>query len=650
MRKSLFCAIVASISAFAMAAGDGIVAVVTGVLDSGKMAIPSSWAEQFPQFESKFGSDFAAALLKPSGKIGSDGSPLYVWQDYVAGTDPTDTSSVFSASIVLVNGKVSIECRPHLDDAKAPRLYQVWGKKELTDTSWVKLTSNKFDGYHYFKVTVEMIGDEGVSNLPESGPIAATSVVGKFGRELLLEEGKITSNTRWGDFAFGENGPKIVFGGHHMVAYPVQSGDRLLINANDERPSYIALLSTGEILPYGYDPAQSGTWMQGEVARRKIMAGETQIIEIPQDGYVHVTTGYESEGYPNFPKRLEIVSGSSLLNLVSNMSQANALSTTLRGKGVVLYGDSFANYTNERLIADGLGCEVFKQGIGGCPVGNNTTANPLGLCSFERISLFPKTTRLIIVLGGVNDYCRSVKNGVRAFDPEKLGTMEDPPLSVEEMICESKKTTTFYQAYKTMLRNMQLLYPEAIILCVMPHKWFYLETSDPNKWSDRPVLAMDGKPKVDAMREIAESFSFPVCDLWRTSGVNEYNAYDRTLNEEGFWGHSSASQRDRDGSLILNSIMNCADRTDVKPVVTTGKNKDQIELGKWFLDLRSDNDVELTLEEAIESASAHFKENGVELKNRMHIVFRCDGVDVGYVLIDAASPHRSEAWQEIKVK
>lgn len=631
-------------------ADDGIVAVVTGILDSGKLAVPSSWAAQYPDFTKKFGSDFLSALLKPSGKKDAAGNSLYVWQDYVAGTDPTDESDVFRAAITLVNGKVSIECAPRVNDASVPRLYQVWGKKELTDTNWVKITTSKLDGYHYFKVTVELASDGGTTSLPADGPLMATSTESKFGRALSVDDGVVSSSRTWGDYAFGETSPTIVLSGRHAVSYAVKSGDRVLVTANDENPAYIALLTIGAVLPYGYNPAKSGTWMNGETARRKIMTGETQIIDIPQDGYMHVTTGYEIDGYPNFPKRLEIVSGSSLLNLIQNMAQAKGLSTTLRGKQVVLYGDSFANYTNERLIADGLGCEVFKQGIGGCPVGNDATAHPVGLCSFERISLFPKNTKLIIVLGGVNDYCRSVKNGVRAFDPEKLGTMEDAPLSIEEMLGASKKTTTFYQAYKTMLRNMQLLYPEATILCVMPHKWFYLETSDPNRWSDHPVLAMDAKPKVDAMREIAEAFSFPVCDLWRTSGVNEYNAYDRTLNEEGFWGHSSASQRDRDGSLILNSIMNCADRMDVKSVVTTGKNKDQIELGKWFLDLRSDNDVELTLEEAIESASARFKENGVELKNRMHIVFRRDGVDVGYVLIDAASPHRSEAWQEIKVK
>ena len=45
-------------------------------------------------FMAKFGSDFAASLTKPTGKKDPAGNPLQVWQDYVAGADPTDVDDV----------------------------------------------------------------------------------------------------------------------------------------------------------------------------------------------------------------------------------------------------------------------------------------------------------------------------------------------------------------------------------------------------------------------------------------------------------------------------------------------------------------------------------------------------------------------------
>ena len=119
--------------------------------------IPETWAQNYPNFVSKFGSDLAAALGKPTGKVGADGVPMLVWQDYVAGTDPTNERDVFTASITIVDGKVTISYSPELDDArKAMRKYAIWGKKDLMDTNWTEVQEGFEAEYNFFKVSVEM--------------------------------------------------------------------------------------------------------------------------------------------------------------------------------------------------------------------------------------------------------------------------------------------------------------------------------------------------------------------------------------------------------------------------------------------------------------------------------------------------------------
>ena len=130
--------------------------IITEVKGSA-VAIPETWAANYPGFAEKFGEDFTQALMKPSGKIGTGGTPMLVWQDYVAGTDPTDEKDVFTASITIVDGKVTISYTPELDDArKAMRKYTTWGKTSLMDTDWTEVQDGHEAEYNFFKVSVEM--------------------------------------------------------------------------------------------------------------------------------------------------------------------------------------------------------------------------------------------------------------------------------------------------------------------------------------------------------------------------------------------------------------------------------------------------------------------------------------------------------------
>ena len=134
----------------------GLVNIITEV-KGGVIAVPSSWADNYPTFTTKFGADFTKALSMKTGKKDGAGNDMLVWQDYVAGTDPTKPEDKFTASITVVEGKVTISYTPELDDArKALRKYTTWGKRSLFDTDWTEVQEGCEPEYNFFKVSVEM--------------------------------------------------------------------------------------------------------------------------------------------------------------------------------------------------------------------------------------------------------------------------------------------------------------------------------------------------------------------------------------------------------------------------------------------------------------------------------------------------------------
>ena len=137
---------------------DGLVAVISEVKGSEAISVPCSWTNSYPRFAEMFGTDFVAALTKPTGKTGANGVPLLVWQDYVAGTDPTDPTSEFSATIDFIDGHPMVTWSPKVEDAAFPRVYRIYGKESLNDADWTELSEDSLDGYNFFKVTVEMAG------------------------------------------------------------------------------------------------------------------------------------------------------------------------------------------------------------------------------------------------------------------------------------------------------------------------------------------------------------------------------------------------------------------------------------------------------------------------------------------------------------
>ena len=145
-------------SAVTPAQQTGLVNIIAEVTSGGPVAISSTWAEQYGDaFTAKFGNDFTVAITKPTGKRDGAGNAMLVWQDFVAGTDPTDEDDVFKADIAFdASGNPVISWTPELSEAEtAKRTYRKFGKVKLNDAEWVEVDGNEAD-YNFFKVSVEM--------------------------------------------------------------------------------------------------------------------------------------------------------------------------------------------------------------------------------------------------------------------------------------------------------------------------------------------------------------------------------------------------------------------------------------------------------------------------------------------------------------
>lgn len=134
----------------------GFVTVITEI-KGGAVAVPATWAANFPSYAEKFGSDFTASLTKPTGKKDAADNSLQVWQDYVAGTDPTDVNDTFRATISMVGDEPVVSWEPVLSSAEAAkRTYTIYGRQSLYSGDWTPVAAGHAKGYNFFKVTVEM--------------------------------------------------------------------------------------------------------------------------------------------------------------------------------------------------------------------------------------------------------------------------------------------------------------------------------------------------------------------------------------------------------------------------------------------------------------------------------------------------------------
>ena len=342
--------------------------------------------------------------------------------------------------------------------------------------------------------------------------------------------------------------------------------------------------------------------------------------------------------------------------LVSDLT--NNINNIFRMSSIKIYGDSLVVYIGWNNLKKLFGVESVMNGIGGVKVCNNDRVVNYGLCTLEKIASLPKNMKLLVIYGGANDNVETIETPHKV-DAELLGSISDEPLQIADMlnyritaanitnIKTPGRAQTFYQGYKTMLRNVMALYPDCHIICVTQHRYYYYVKPD-GGFSDTPVLRIGAYEKVKAIREIAEEYSVPVCDLWATSGVNDRNRRYTLVDLAGVLVHQTETTALREEALIINKILETAPKFEIPNYITT-KGEDIIEIKKWVVDVRHDTLCNvMTLQEAIQAFLKKTSDEGITLKNNMLLPFYyIDGyASKVYILTDYTRPSEIGSWEE----
>ncbi len=106
--------------------------------------VPYVWLDQYPTVLNAAGGNYENAALADY-----DGDGMLTWQEFVAGTVPSDSQSVFRSVIGVDAGKPGVSWVPNLG---AARVYSVFGRTNLYDAAWGPTNSRS----RFFRVDVQM--------------------------------------------------------------------------------------------------------------------------------------------------------------------------------------------------------------------------------------------------------------------------------------------------------------------------------------------------------------------------------------------------------------------------------------------------------------------------------------------------------------
>lgn len=359
-----------------------------------------------------------------------------------------------------------------------------------------------------------------------------------------------------------------------------------------------------------------------------------------------------------FSKKAEQAEQAEQADFASSSDLANNINNIFRNSQLKIYGDSLVVYIPWTNLQKMFSVKGVMNGVGGIKVCNNDKKVNYGLCSLERIATFPRNMKLLVIYGGANDVTET-ESPTYDIDPAKLGDINDEPLKIADMLnyrvtADNISNTntlgraqTFYQGYKTMLRNIMTLYPNCQIMCVTQHRYYYYVKAD-GGFSETPILRRDAYAKVKAIREIAEEYSVPVCDLWATSGVNDSNRRYTLIDAAGVLVHQTSAIALKEESLIINKILEIAPKFEI-PNYTTTNGEDIIEMKKWVVDVRDEVECNvMTLDEAIAAFVQKTTSETIELKNNMLLPFYHNTAFASkvYILKDYTQPSLTESWEE----
>ena len=138
--------------------------VISDVVTLPKAEVESFMAK-YPSLAAQVGGDAEAFAKLPSatGKDDANGNQMYVWQDILAGTDPTNPDDKFKiVDLKFEDGELKVFWSPDLNEngTKSVRAYTEYGRKELGGSEkWTDMKdvnpAEKND-YKFRKVTVDM--------------------------------------------------------------------------------------------------------------------------------------------------------------------------------------------------------------------------------------------------------------------------------------------------------------------------------------------------------------------------------------------------------------------------------------------------------------------------------------------------------------
>lgn len=179
----------------------------------------------------------------------------------------------------------------------------------------------------------------------------------------------------------------------------------------------------------------------------------------------------------------------------------------LNGKKILFLGDSITEGCgtsgNEKtfcsIIAHKYGAYCVNYGIGGTRIARQSKQSAeerwdKDFCS--RVATMQDEADAVVVFGGTNDY---------GHGDAPLGEMSD------------RTPYTFYGALHTLYTKLTGKYPGKQIVILTPlHRW-----NENNKRGEGGKAEDVGtlKDYVEAIREVAEYYSFPVLDLYAISGI-----------------------------------------------------------------------------------------------------------------------------------
>ena len=114
------------------------------------MPVPFTWLDGYPSLLAAANGDYEATAWALTGKRDGAGNALAVWQDYVAGTCPTNPSSHFRCFIEMPSGAPLLRWDP---DLGSERVYTIWGRPSLTEGGWITPTNA---ASRFFRVDVSL--------------------------------------------------------------------------------------------------------------------------------------------------------------------------------------------------------------------------------------------------------------------------------------------------------------------------------------------------------------------------------------------------------------------------------------------------------------------------------------------------------------